>query len=76
MSTTRRSPGAKTVTVAGGNLFRYAAQHLGDATRWDEIAALSGLDDPWIVGTVTLTIPVGRRSGGILNVRRPGTPQP
>ena len=56
------------VTVAGGNLFRLAMTHLGDATQWHRIAALNGLDDPVLAGLVTLRLPpretgVGRPRG-------------
>lgn len=57
------------VTVAGGNLFRVALVELGDATQWDRIAAANGLTDPWLVGVVTLVIPVrdpAAGNGGIL----------
>ena len=45
------------VTVAGGTLFRLAMVHLGDATQWDRIAVLNGLDDPVLTGLVTLRLP-------------------
>ena len=35
-----------TLTVAGGNLFRIAADQLGDATQWIRIAQLNGLPGP------------------------------
>ena len=47
----------RVITTAGGNLFELAATHLGDATQWYRIAQASGLDDPMLVGQVTLTIP-------------------
>ncbi len=47
----------KTITVAGGNLYQLALQHLGDATQWNRIAQANGLLDPVIVGVVTLKIP-------------------
>ncbi len=46
-----------TLTTAGGNLFRIAAEQLGDATQWLRIAQLNGLTDPILTGLVTLTIP-------------------
>lgn len=64
MSLNRRTPGTKQVTVAGGNLFRLAAEHLGDATAWYRIAAANGLTDPQINGVVVLTIPARDQSGG------------
>ncbi len=47
----------RTVTVAGGTLFRVAADELGDATQWVRIAQLNGLSDPMLVGVVTLKLP-------------------
>lgn len=53
------------VTVAGGNLFRVALTHLGDATQWNRIAALNGLDDPVLEGLMTLALPaVDAAAGG------------
>ena len=46
-----------TITTAGGNLFRIAAEQLGDATQWVRIAQLNGLLDPQLMGLVTLEIP-------------------
>ncbi len=43
--------------MAGGNLFRIAAEQLGDATQWLRIAQLNGLSDPILTGLVTLEIP-------------------
>jgi len=55
----------KTLTVAGGNLFRIAAEQLRDATQWVRIAALNGLDDPMLQGVVTLKLPdVDPNAGG------------
>jgi hypothetical protein len=47
----------KTITVAGGNLFRIAAEQLGDATQWLRIAQLNGLNDPMLSGVLTLLVP-------------------
>lgn len=47
----------KTMTVAGGNLFRLAAEELGDATQWIRIAQMNGLRDPVLVGVTSLAIP-------------------
>ena len=47
----------RTITVAGGNLFRIAADELGDATQWVRIAALNGMKDPMFSGVVTLRLP-------------------
>ncbi len=45
------------IVVVGGDLFRVALAHLGDATQWSRIAALNGLDDPIIEGVVRLALP-------------------
>ncbi len=45
------------ITVAGGNLFRIAAEQLGDATQWIRIAQLNAIADPVLTGLVTLRIP-------------------
>ena len=47
----------KLLTVAGGNLFRIAAEQLGDATQWIRIAQLNDLADPFLFGVITLRIP-------------------
>jgi hypothetical protein len=47
----------KTITVAGSNLFRIAAEQLDDATQWLRIAQLNGLTDPMLSGVLTLLIP-------------------
>ena len=52
----------RTITVAGGNLFRIAAEELGDATQWSRIARLNGLSDPMLSGVVTLRLPARDRS--------------
>jgi len=52
----------RTITVAGGTLFRIAAEQLGDATQWQRIAELNGLTDPVLTGVMTLRIPA--RTGG------------
>ena len=55
----------KTITVAGDNLFRLAAMHLGDATQWIRIAELNSISDPMLVGVTTLIIPdIDRNAGG------------
>lgn len=50
--------GVRVVRTVNPNLFRVAAQYLGDATRWGDIAALSGLSDPQPVGQYDLTVPL------------------
>lgn len=56
-------------TVAGTNLFRVAADALGDAREWAQIARLSGLDDPMIAAPTEIKIPArnsAAATGGIL----------
>lgn len=54
-----------TITVAGGNLFRIAAEQLGDATQWIRIAQLNCLTDPMLYGVVSLRIPsIDLNAGG------------
>lgn len=48
---------ARTITVAGGNLWQVALQELGDATQAVRIAQLNGLTDPFLSGVVTLALP-------------------
>ena len=45
------------IRVADTTLFHVAAQELGDATQWNRIAALNGLNDPMIYGVVELLLP-------------------
>lgn len=54
----------RAVTVVGGNLFRIAAEQLGDATQWIRIAQLNKLSDPMLVGVVTLLIPKDDSNAG------------
>lgn len=49
--------GANSRQVSGTDLFTIAATELGDWTRWPDIAALSGLTDPFIDGPTTIIIP-------------------
>ena len=58
----------RVVSVAGGNLFQLAAQYLGDATKWYQIANANGMTDPILTGVQTLTIPQSSiaSNGGIL----------
>ncbi len=59
------------ITVAGGDLFRLALEQLGDATQWNRIAALNGLDDPVLVGLQTLQLPEQDAGAGGGIVRNP-----
>jgi hypothetical protein len=52
------------ITIISGNLFRVAAQQLGDATQWIRIAQLNGISDPRINGITTLLIPDRNPDGG------------
>ena len=55
----------RTVTVAGGTLFRVALDWLGDATQWVLVAQLNGLTDPMLSGLTTLRLPpVDPNAGG------------
>ena len=54
----------QTLTTAGGNLFRIAAETLGDATQWIRIAQLNNLADPQLAGIATLLIPDTDPSAG------------
>jgi hypothetical protein len=55
----------RTLTVAGGNLFRIAAEQLADATQWIRIAELNNVSDPMLTGVITLLIPnVNSKAGG------------
>jgi nucleoid-associated protein YgaU len=62
---------ATTMTIAGGNLFRIAAQVYGDSSQWNRIAAANGLWDFIVTGTITLIIPPPDKNagnGGILGI--------
>ena len=64
-----------TLIVAGGNLFRIAAEQLGDATQWLRIAELNGLSDPFLSGLVTLRLPeIDPNAGGGIVVQQPAQP--
>jgi hypothetical protein len=54
----------KTITVAGGNLFRIAAEQLADATQWIRLAQLNGIEDPMLSGIVSLLIPAQDANAG------------
>lgn len=45
------------ITVIGGNLFAVAAEHLGDALQWINIAQINNIKDPMLSGQVCLFIP-------------------
>lgn len=51
-------------------LFEIAMEELGDALQWTRIAALNGIDDPWLTSIVAggLKIPEpGESNGGVPN---------
>ena len=52
------------ITVAGGNLFRIAADELGDATQWVRIARLNKLKDPVLTGVMVLLLPARDAAAG------------
>ena len=52
------------ITVAGGNLFRIAADELGDATQWVRIARLNKLKDPVLTGVMVLLRPARDAAAG------------
>ena len=57
------------VKFTDGNLFRIAADYLGDATQWVRLAQQNRIVDPFFTGTLTLTIPDRNPAagGGIVN---------
>ena len=57
----------RTLTVAGGDLYRLALQYLNDATQWNRIAQANGLIDPMLTGLVTLHLPAldANAGGGV-----------
>ena len=58
----------RTITVAGGNLYRIAQEQYGDAMAWTTIATANGMTDPFIVGTATLFLPSSTvTTDGVLN---------
>ena len=59
----------RTLITAGGNLFRIAAEQLGDATQWVRIAQLNRIADPMLTGLVVLSLPDVNPAagGGIVN---------
>jgi len=60
--------GTKTVTQAGGNLYRVAANEYGDAMGWTAIAAANGTTDPVLTGVNTVVVPpLNQNTNGVLN---------
>jgi hypothetical protein len=59
--------GAKTVAVAGGDLYQIAAAQYGDPMGWTAIALANGATDPQVSGIAQLTIPpYNSQTGGVL----------
>jgi hypothetical protein len=57
----------QTKRVAGGTLYRLAADAYGDAAGWTTIAQANGLTDPVLSGTATLNVPTTQDdTGGVL----------
>lgn len=57
----------KDVRTAGANLFCAARDAFDDASRWDAIAAVNNLTDPFVDGVSTLKIPLSAPdNGGVL----------
>lgn len=54
---------SKIIETTSGNLFQVAAEEMGDATRWNDIADLNGMLDPFFIGSRKLKIPSGKRPG-------------
>lgn len=58
----------KTSAVAGGNLFKMAADAYQDASAWTTIARANALTDPMITGVQNITIPASADdTGGVLS---------
>ncbi|MFN3886146.1 MAG: hypothetical protein ACK4MG_04235 [Aquabacterium sp.] len=47
----------QSITTAGGNLFKLAADLYGDAAEWATLARANKLSDPVLTGVQTLTVP-------------------
>lgn len=45
------------VAVAGGDLFRIAAEYLDDPLQWAAVAATNGLEDFLVEGVAVLVLP-------------------
>jgi hypothetical protein len=57
----------KTIIVSNTNLFKIAAQEMGDAMQWVAIARYNNIRDPMITALTQLTIPTPSEifAGGI-----------
>lgn len=52
-----RDANSPTISMAGGNLYRVAADEYGDASQWSKIAEANGITDPQLTGINKLVIP-------------------
>ncbi|BDD93542.1 hypothetical protein PanNE5_29820 [Pandoraea sp. NE5] len=60
--------GTKSLTLAGSNLYRVAANEYGDAMGWTTIAAANGITDPVLNGVNSVKIPpYNVPTGGVFN---------
>lgn len=60
--------GTKSLTLAGGNLYRVAANEYGDAMGWTTVAAANGITDPVLNGVNSVKIPpYNVPTGGVFN---------
>lgn len=56
-----------TVTVAGGSLYKLAAEAYGDINGWTTLARANGMLDPVLVGIQTIRVPPSEQiNGGVL----------
>ena len=49
--------GVKTITLSGGNLYQIASDQYGDATLWESLATVNGIDDPQLTGINSIQVP-------------------
>ncbi|WDZ97989.1 hypothetical protein Herbaro_09470 [Herbaspirillum sp. WKF16] len=60
--------GTKSITMAGGNLYRVAANEYNDAMGWTNIAGANGMVDPVVADVQTVVIPpYNQNTGGVMN---------
>jgi hypothetical protein len=52
-----RAPDVQTLVTVGGNLFAIAANQLGSALQWINIARANNLVDPMLSGQMVIVIP-------------------
>lgn len=57
------------LVVAGSNLYQIAADKMGDAMKWTQIASANGITDPQLSGINSIYLPADNGdSSGVLNV--------